>query len=186
VTLATIISTANLSTLLDSAFQQETPVVTSSESELGEPLQHFDSPADILAKAAECAKAGIHNYAFGFWYPSMKGHSVERKIILDPPREGKSFRYSLAGWGIINLHLYFTPPNTMQCRISVNSEARALSRQDRYPDLGPAANWDWRVVESYAFRLSRQLASMGRTVPVGQKPAPAKRPSPWKRKQPHD
>lgn len=181
-TLATIISTANLSTLLDSAFQQETPVVTSSESDLGEPLQRFATPADILAKAKACAKTGVHNYAFGFWYPSMKGHVVERKITFDPPREGKTFRYSLAGWGIIHLHLYFTPPNTLQGRISVNSEARAISRQDRYPDLGPASDWDWRVVESYAFRLSRQLSAMGRTVPVVRQSAPTERPSPWRRK----
>ena len=187
-TLATIITTADLSDLLDGAFQQEVPVVTSSESDLGEPLQHFATPAEILAKAAACAEAGMHNYAFGFWYPSMKGHVVERKVTLDPPREGKTFRYSLTGWGIIHLHLYFTPPKTLQCRIAVNSEGRAISRQDRYPDLGPASEWDWRVVESYAFRLSRRLASIGRAVPViqqstsvAQKSPPAAPRSPWKR-----
>ncbi|WP_461517674.1 hypothetical protein [Porticoccus sp.] len=188
-TLATIITNSDLSALLDSAFQQETPIVTSSESNLGEPLEHFANPADILAKAADCAKAGIHNYAFGFWYPSMKGQVVERKVTLDPPRDGKTFRYSLGGWGIIHLHLYFTPPNTLQCRVVVNSEARAISREDRYPELGAASDWDWRVVESYAFRLSRRLAAMGRAVPVAQqsspvtqKPTPAAAPrSPWKR-----
>lgn len=181
-TLATIITTSDLRDLLDCAFQQETPVVTSSESDLGEPLQHFATQADILAKVAECAKAGIHNYAFGLWYPSMKGHVVERKVTFDPPREGKTFRYSLGGWGIIHLHLYFTPPSTLQCRVAVNSEARALSRQDRYTDLGPATDWDWLVVESYAFRLSRRLAAMGRAVPVLQESTPSARPSPWRRK----
>jgi hypothetical protein len=168
VTIATIISFSDLATLVESAFQPEIPLVAASESELGEPLQHFATPEEILARAVDCARAGIHNYTFGLWYPSMKGHIIERQIALDPPREGKSFRYSLSGWGIIRLHLYFTPPNTLQCRVVVNSEARARSRQSRYPDMGAASEWDWRVVETYAFRLSRRLASMGSPAPVAQ------------------
>jgi hypothetical protein len=168
VTLATVISFSDFGALVDSAFEAETPVVSSSESDLGEPLQRFATAAAIRAKAMECAQAGIHNYAFALWYPSMKGRIVERQVALDPPRDGKSFRYSLTGWGVIHLHLYFTAPNALQCRVAVNSEARARSRQDRYPELGAASEWDWRAVETYAFRLSRKLAAMGRTVPVIQ------------------
>jgi hypothetical protein len=168
VTLATIISFSDFGTLVESAFQPEIPLVSASESDLGEPLESFASPEEIRAKVASCAKAGIHSYAFGLWYPSMKGRVLERQITLDPPREGKSFRYSLSGWGIIRLVLYFTPPNTLQCRVVVNSEARAQSRQSRYPDLGATSEWDWRVVETYAFRLSRRLAAMGRVAPVVQ------------------
>jgi hypothetical protein len=168
VTLATIITVSDFGALVEGAFQPESPVVSSSESDLGEPLQRFATPVEILAKAAYCAEAGIHNYAFGLWYPSMKGRVLERQVTLDPPREGKSFRYSLSGWGIIHLHLYFTRPNILQCRVVVNSEARAKSRQDRHPELGATSEWDWRVVETYAFRLSRRLASMGRTAPVIQ------------------
>lgn len=171
-TLATIISLSDFGALVESAFQAETPVVSSSESDLGEPLQRFATPAEIQAKAAYCAGAGIRNYAFGLWYPSMKGRILERQVALDPPREGKAFRYSLGGWGIIHLHLYFTPPNTLQCRVAVNSEARAKARQERYPELGATSEWDWRVVETYAFRLSRRLASMGPTAPVVQQSVP--------------
>jgi hypothetical protein len=89
-------------------------------------------------------------------------------VELDPPRDGKTFRHSYAGWGIVHVHLYFTPPSTLQCRVVVNSEARAASRQHRYPELGPAADWDWRAIEAYAFRLTRALAAMGRTAPVVQ------------------
>ncbi len=167
-TLATLITLSDFGALVESAFQPESPVVASSESDFGQPLERFATPADIQAKAAYCVKAGIYNYAFGLWYPSMKGRVLERKIVLDPPREGESFRYSLSGWGIIHLHLYVTPPNTIQCRVAVNTEARAMSRQDRYPEMGAASEWDWRVVETYTFRLSRRLASMGRTVPVVQ------------------
>ena len=166
--LATIISVSDFGLLVGEAFHPEVPIVSSSESDLGEPLQRFDSPAEIQAKAAECITRQLHHYAFGLWYPSMKGRILERKIALDPPREGKTFRHSLAGWGIIHLHLYFTPPNTLQCRVAVNSQARAVSRQERHPELGPASDWDWTVVEARAFRLSRRLASMGRTVPVVQ------------------
>lgn len=175
-TLATLISLSDFGALVESAFQAEAPEVSSSESELGEPLQRFATPAEIQAKAAECARAGIHNYAFGLWYPSTKGIVLERQVPLDPPREGKSFRYSLSGWGIIHLHLYFTPPNTLQCRVVVNSETRARAREDRYPELGATSEWDWRVVETYAFRLSRRLASMGRTAPVVQPSAPGDAP----------
>lgn len=167
-TLATILSLSDFGALAESAFQAETPIVSSSESDLGEPLERFETAEDIRAKAAHCMREGIRNYSFALWYPSMKGQALERQIALDPPREGKSFRHSLTGWGVIHLRVYFTPPHTLQCRIVVNSEARAKAREDRYPELGAASDWDWRVVETYAFRLSRRLAPMGRTAPVIQ------------------
>ena len=167
-TLATIISLDNFNELVEGAFQPEAPKVSSSESDLGEPLLHFSSPEEIRAKVASCVKAGVHSYAFALWYPSMKGRLLERKVTLDPPREGKSFRYSLSGWGIIQLHLYFTAPDKLQCRVAVNSQTRAESRQSRFPDLGAASEWDWAVVETCAFRLSRKLASMGSVAPVVQ------------------
>lgn len=165
-TLATIITVSDFGALLEGAYRAESPMVTSCESELGEPLQHFASAAEIQAKAVHCTEAGIRNHAFGFWYPSMKGQVVERKLRFDPPRDGQSFRYSLSGWGIIRLHIYCTPPNTFQCGVAVNSESRARSRERRYPELGMVSDWDWRAVETYAFRLSRRLACMGRTAPV--------------------
>jgi hypothetical protein len=177
VTLATILSISDFGVLVKEAFRPESPVVSSSESDLGEPLQRFATPAEIQAKAVDCINGRLHNYAFGFWYPSMKGRVLERRIALDPPREGKTFRHSLAGWGIIHLHLYFTPPNTLQCRVAVNSQGRAASRQDRHPELGSASEWDWTVVETLAFRLSRRLASMGRTAPVVQQAVQADVPT---------
>ncbi len=167
-TLATIISFSDLSTLLEATFESETPVAASSESALGEPLEYFSCPEEMRKKALFCAKSGMHSYAFGLCYPSMRGRVIERKISLDPPREGKSFRYSMSGWGIVHLHLYFTQANSLQARIVVNSQARAQSRQARYPDMGAASEWDWCVVETYAFRLSRRLAAMGRVAPVIQ------------------
>lgn len=169
VTLATVISASGFGVLVKEAFHPECPLVSSSESDLGEPLQRFSTPEQIQAKVQECMDAGLHHYAFALWFPSMKGRVLERTITLDPPREGKTFRHSLGGWGIIHLHLYFTPPNTLQCRVAVNSRDRAASKQDRYPELGPATDWDWTVVEAKAFRISRRLASMGRTVPVVQR-----------------
>ena len=182
-TLATLISLSDFNALVESAFEAETPVVSSSESELGESLQRFATLEAIQAKAAQCVQAGIHNYAFGLWYPSMKGQMSERKVEFDPPRDGHAFRYSLSGWGIIHLHLYVTPPNTLQCRVAVNSEARAASRAARYPELGAVSDWDWRVVEAYAFRLNRRLAAMGKTAPVvqpttGEQLASASEPAP--------
>ncbi|MFT7127173.1 MAG: hypothetical protein ACI9HX_000850 [Pseudoalteromonas tetraodonis] len=167
-TLATVITATDFNTLVNSAFKAETPMVTSSESELGQPLERFATAADVKAKAAQCIEEGVSNYGFGLWYPSMKGNCLERKVALDPPRDGQSFRYSLSGWGLIRLQLYVTPPNTLQCRVTVHSQARATQREHRYPEQGAVSDWDWRVVETYAFRLTRQLAAMGPTAPVVQ------------------
>lgn len=169
-TLATIITVSDFEALVEGAFYPETPVVSSSESALGQPLDRFTSAAEMKAKAASCVEEGIYNYSFGLWYPSLLGPIVERKVTLDPPREGHAFRYSLSGWGIIHLQLYVTPPKLLQCRIAVNSETRAQSRETRYPELGAASEWDWQAVETYAFRLKRRLASMGRTAPVAARP----------------
>lgn len=167
-TLATLLSISDFGDLVESAFQAETPTVSSSESDLGEPLERFATPAEIQAKASQCGREGIPHYSFALWYPSMKGSPLERRVEFDPPRDGHSFRHSVSGWGLIHLHLYFTPPKTFQCRIVVNSEARAKAREARYPELGAVADWDWRVIDTYAFRLSRRLAAMGRTAPVVQ------------------
>lgn len=173
-TLATLIDFSDFGVLIESAFQQsETPQVSSSESELGASLQHFADAQAVVAKARQVAETGAHDYAFGLWYPSMKGLVYERRVVLDPPREGHAFRHSLSGWGIVHLHLYFTTGKTLQCRVVVNSEARAKAREARYPELGPVSDWNWRVVEAQAFRLTRKLASMGRTAPVAQLEAPA-------------
>ncbi|WP_051362223.1 hypothetical protein [Solimonas soli] len=174
-TLATFIRPADFDALIDAAFESETPVVAAAESDLGAPLQRYADAAAIKAKAAQCIAAGVRNYAFGLWYPSMKGKLTERRIELDPPREGHSFRHSLAGWGIVRLHLYVTPPDVLQCRVAAHSQGRAMSRQDRYPDLGPASAWDWQAVENHVFRLSRRLAKLGgKTGPVLQRAA-----TPW-------
>lgn len=167
-TLATIINVSDFGTLVKEAFNPEVPTVYSSESDLGQPLQRFATPEDIHAKALDCISRQVHHYAFAFWYPSMKGLVVERTIPLDPPREGKTFRQSLAGWGVLHLHIYGGLQGSLQCRVAVNSQGRAASREDRHPELGPAADWDWTVVAARAFRMSRRLASMGRTVPVVQ------------------
>ena len=167
-TLATVITANDFNALVDSAFQAETPLVASSESVPGQSLEQFASAADIKTKAAQCIRDGVENYAFGLWYPSMKGLVLEREVPLNPPRDGETFRYSLSGWGIIRLQLYVTPPKTVQCRVAVNSESRAKSREQRYPEQGPVSDWDWRVVETYALRLSRRLAAMGHTAPVVQ------------------
>lgn len=183
-TLATLITPADFATLCDEVFRPEQALVQSAESALGETLETFESADAMQARIAACAARGDENYSFGLWYPTMKGQVSARRIELDPPRDGHTFRHSMSGWGIIRLNLYFTPPNTLQCRISVNSQARALSRESRYPELGPAADWDWQAVETYAFRLSRKLATMGRVAPVGlPSPKPAPAPSPWRRRK---
>lgn len=192
-TLATLLTPADFGTLVDEAFASETPLVSSSESALGQDLEHFTSAAAIKDKVAQCAAAGLHDYAFAFWYPAMKGLRIERRVDLDPPRDGHRFRHSLGGWGLIHLHLYFGAGGRLQCRVAVNSQTRALTREARYPELGPVADWDWRVVETTAFRLSRRLAAMGPTEPVNPtataeaapaprpSPRPAPRKNPWKR-----
>jgi hypothetical protein len=172
VTLATFISPASFDVLVDAAYEGETPVVMAAESELGAPLEHFADAAAIKAKARQCIAAGTRNFAFALWYPAMKGAYLDRRVEFDPPRDGHAFRHSLGGWGLLQLHLYCAPPAVLQCRVSANSEARALARQDRYPELGPVSAWDWRVVENHAFRLSRRLAKMGKTGPVVQQATP--------------
>jgi hypothetical protein len=167
-TLATFIKLSDFDDLVDAAFAPEAPTVASSESGLGEPLQHFADAAAIKARAAQCVASETHNYAFALHYPST-GHTViERRITFDPPRDGHTFRYSRSGWGLIHLHLYVADADVLQCRVAAASRAWAEKRQDRYPELGAVSDWNWPQIESIAFRLSRRLATMGKTGPVAQ------------------
>src|SRR3546814_9210762 len=69
-TLATFIKLSDFDELVDAAFMPEAPNVASSESDLGEPLQHFADAGAIKARAAQCVADGTHNYAFALHYPS--------------------------------------------------------------------------------------------------------------------
>src|SRR3546814_16205198 len=81
--LATFIKLSNFDELVDAAFMPEAPNVASSESDLGEPLQHFADAGAIKARAAQCVADGTHNYAFALHYPST-GRTVisseERRV----------------------------------------------------------------------------------------------------------
>lgn len=165
---ATLIKLSDFDDLVDAAFVPEAPHVASSESDLGEPLQHFADAAAIKRKAALCVAGATHNYAFALHYPSAGGTVIERRITLDPPRDGHRFRYSWSGWGLIHLHLYVPEPEVLQCRVAATSRAWAERRQDRYPELGAVTDWNWPQIESIAFRLGRRLAAMGKTGPVVQ------------------
>ncbi|HEY9546699.1 MAG TPA: hypothetical protein VIR56_11875 [Solimonas sp.] len=167
-TLATFIKLSDFDELVDAAFMPEAPNVASSESDLGEPLQHFADAGAIKARAAQCVADGTHNYAFALHYPSTGRTVIERRISFDPPRDGHTFRYSWSGWGLIHLHLYVTDGDVLQCRVAATSRAWAEKRQDRYPELGAVSDWNWPQIESIAFRLSRRLAAMGKTGPVAQ------------------
>src|SRR3546814_19939301 len=92
--LATFIKLSNFDELVDAAFMPEAPNVASSESDLGEPLQHFADAGAIKARAAQCVADGTHNYAFALHYPSTGRTVIERRISFDPPRAGHTFRYS--------------------------------------------------------------------------------------------
>src|SRR3546814_11059265 len=106
--LATFIKLSNFDELVDAAFMPEAPNVASSESDLGEPLQHFADAGAIKARAAQCVADGTHNYAFALHYPSTGRTVIERRISFDPPRDGQTFCYSLLCSGMIHLNPYFT------------------------------------------------------------------------------
>ncbi|NKF21348.1 hypothetical protein [Solimonas marina] len=165
-TLATFISPADFDLLVDAAYHPEAPTVTSSESAPGAALTHFADADAVKAQAAHCHAAGdVDHYAFGLWYRGAGGTVLERRIDFDPPRDGHRFGHSLAGWGLIHLHLYWTA-DTLQCRVVAHARAAAEKRQARYPELGAIDDWNWPQIESTTFRLQRRLASMGRTGPV--------------------
>jgi len=151
------ISAAKLGEVIDAVFAQGNPVVYESYSEPEEELRSFDSSLPLEAEIEMRAPAERRTLLYSIYYPEAKGLVKKTRVQLIPEKNGgKHFRFSVDGWGLIQLQLTFGE-SEVSCRVAVNSEKRALTWFDTYPDHGDPRLWDWKLIEKHARRIIRVL-----------------------------
>jgi len=92
------------------------------------------------------------------------GHVEARRISLDPKKcDGHTFRYSLDGWGLIQIQITENGQGLCECRIAVNSPKRAQAWADTYPAYQDPKLWNWPIVERHTRKLIRHLKKLPRT-----------------------
>jgi len=98
--------------------------------------------------------------SFALHYKESAGFICEERKVLDVKfSKGKVFGYKSTGWGIIYIQVRFIEEN-IECRISVNTEKRALKSESILSHKFKSPNlWNWKVVESKTRKLIRKLRS---------------------------
>ncbi len=157
------VSLDQLFEIVATVFAQGPVVVRQAYSDFGCPTKEFADAKALCDELSHEPGAGDVLRQYTLYYPEAKGHTHERRIALKPQAcEGYRFRFCQEGWGLIQLQCDFRNHPTVECRIAVNSEIRATTWSDTYPDFQNPDSWDWAVVEKKAGRLIRLLRRLGK------------------------
>lgn len=145
-------------------FEQGQPIVSEAYSAFSSPTLRYENAEDLCK---DIFAQLIEEHAFcqyTVYYPDAKGHVYEKRIQLNPDCcDGHKFRFSQEGWGLIDLQLRLLPAGLVECRVALNSPARAknwstTNSEYRAPDL-----WDWGVLRKKAGKLVRLVRKLGNT-----------------------
>lgn len=124
------------------------------QSALDEPLREFVSASEVLEHwRVPRRHRGVALLASG----AAEAPTITR-IELRGNHPAGNFDFRCEGWGMIFLNVGAIHNGVLEeSTISHNSEARAIGRADTFPRLGTPSAWDWRVVNSAAGWLGRQV-----------------------------
>ena len=151
------ISESHVADVIAEIFAQGTPIAYESYSEPEQEIRSFSSALELEAEISLRVPDERRFVSYSIHYPEAKGLVKKRKFDLIPEKnDGKRFRFSMDGWGLIQLQLTYSDDH-VSCRVAVNSEKRALAWLQTYPDHGDPSLWDWKIVEKHARRIIRKM-----------------------------
>jgi hypothetical protein len=152
-----IVKKEKVDEIIKLAFQIGEVQVFESYSEMEEEIieiHNYENYLQYFQKAIAEKKKSI---AFGLYYKEARGEMKITEIPLNPNySNNKTYRYNIEGWGIIYIQLSLKEID-IECRIAVNSEKRAQKWENNYPELGSSELWNWKIVESKARKLIKEL-----------------------------
>lgn len=96
---------------------------------------------------------------FQLWSPRHKGNPIFRKIDLNPKYcDGKTFRYTTEGWGMIQLYFGVLENNKLsQSHIGHFTEKKALMNEPTNLTNGKVSVWDWKEIQITSRKLQYQI-----------------------------
>ena len=152
-----IVKKEKIDEIMKLAFQIGEVQIFESDSEMEEEIIEIGNYENYLQYFQKAIAKKKKSIAFGLYYKEAKGEMKINKISLNPSFcNGKTYRYNMEGWGIIYIQLSLKEID-IECRIAVNSEKRAQKWENNYPELGSSGLWNWKIVESKARKLIKNL-----------------------------
>ena len=140
------------------AVYQGNPIVSEAYSHFDEDVLSFPTLGALDAYISNERATGRPWIDLVIHYPETKGLIVKKKIDFQPEKcDGATIRYSMEGWGLIQLQIDYKLAPEIGCRFAVNTEKRALAWAQTLPALGAPDQWDWKAVERQVRRLIRVL-----------------------------
>ena len=152
-----IIEQTNVRSILNAVYENEA-IVREAYSAFDKDIISFPK-LDDLEKYIETELSNDNEFIqVVIYYRETKGFIQKKKINLKPEKcNGATLRYTMEGWGLIQLQINYKEPQAARCRIAVNTEKRATAWTETIPELKSPALWDWKLVEKHARRLIRIL-----------------------------
>ena len=152
------LSHAGFTELAAFVFDSDAPVVFHAYLAYGQPLCSFRTASEFISDVDAAIASEQKSLHYALHYRETKGYVAERKIALNSKScEGHTWRYSVEGWGLIQLQADLRRTSGVECRVAVNTQKRAEAWASTYPDLRDPGLWDWRVVQQHAGRIIRKM-----------------------------
>ena len=159
--LGTLIPFESVPRMLEQVFEPSIVDVYTSDSKFGQLTKKFISAFECIEHFKAQISDGSNFVGFAIHYPDTNGYVEDRRMNLDSAKcDGHSFRYSIGGWGVINLQFHIASSGEVGCNVDVNSEKRAKSWIATYPEFKAPELWNWKAVEKHARRLKRCLQKL--------------------------
>jgi hypothetical protein len=124
-------------------------------SDFEQPLKRFASAAEVLSQFERCYPSGErwHSVHLQLYVLGASPPFRSERIALNPNAcNGATFRYTAAGWGLIQL--YLSAPN----RKGLENSHTNHSNRRRAEAHGMRGNaWDFERITAFSSRLNRQI-----------------------------
>ena len=146
--------------VLDFVFSDLSCRVFESYSDYDADLREFTRTSEIYDRLPLGKPSGTGpSVALQLWPIEASQNVSFKRIMLNPSKcDGHTFRYSINGWGLIQLYLGgLSPTGLVHSHTNHNSKARARKWQSNYIELGPIEAWNWDVVESESRKLNHHI-----------------------------
>lgn len=135
-------------------------------------LHESNPPGSTLPRVLSSTRSIIEAGLLGGSHASLALHASEMRGDVHPRRidfapgktrsDGATFRYEVAGWGLVRIHrgVHRANGELTGSNVGHNSEKRANVWKASAPSEGDPACWDWKAVNRVAGRLVRHMAKV--------------------------
>lgn len=139
--------------VLDLIFAIDGARVFEAYSASDQPIREYFSPSDVPQTP--------HLSVF---LDGTGPEPIVRRIDYADPLPGQTHRFTLDGWGLIQVLFAraLSPTQPGLARIAHNTAKRAAAWEATYPEFGPASAWDFPAIT----RVSRRLGTAIRALAV--------------------